>query len=264
MAEPCLHGTFQNYTSGFAALPGETGDQLRVTRTALGSLSSLGFAIRARFNSPGVSALTRLAGWAAIGATFTMLSDLRLRIGVLGAGFTTIGGAASTPPVPGLSSGTDVWLRGSVTVATAVCSYDYSFDMVGDYDDVGWRALGVPVVGTNAGVSPVLGSSNTVVIGSDSTSNASLLGRVYAFAELDSGAKTIEINGLNWPADPASSFVAQSGHTVNVLRSGSPATALTPPGQCSTRNTRGCAMAAANPVTATVPFDLACTSEREC
>ena len=106
----------------------------------------------------------------------------RLVVGSYGS--VRIGGAVSSalPSIPT----TPIWLRGHLDVATAVCSYWYSFDSTSDPDAVSWTSLGTPT-GSSAGMEPhsflsgaAVGSALLVGGSSHSSTTSSYFGTYYA------------------------------------------------------------------------------------
>lgn len=202
---------------GYLRLPGTLSNMATITRSALGSATAVEFAVRVSFNAIGV--LQSLAGWFSGGAEMFIGSNNKLQIYVAKTGGGLIGAIDSSVAVPGLATNTKIWLRGKVTTATAVCQYWYSVEDTNDYDAVNWIQVGTNVTGSNAAGTTDVSKSVTVGIGAPNFATVGLAGKLYAFVEAVSNAKTIEVDpsGL---ADGTTSFPAITGQTV-VLQTGS-------------------------------------------
>jgi hypothetical protein len=211
-------------TTGLIDFPGEIADYVSITRTVLGSLASLEFRVRVNFDTIGTQ--VTMCGWGSTNASFQRNSAHTLFIRVVNTAVASIGAANSPIAIPSLTTGTDIWLRGKVTVATALCEYWYSYDAYPD-----WISLG-SAVGINAGTTPLLTQSGGVFMGTNSTGLAGFPGNLLNFEEYDDGALTVKFDGvldLAGIAVAATTFPVSTGQIATVGRFGSPATVLVPP-----------------------------------
>lgn len=203
--------------SGFLYMPNTSGtdtNHLSLTRTALTVATSVEFAVKINPSIIGVN--HGLAGWSASGAAFELQSTNKLFIQVAKAsGFT--GAIVSSVVVPGLTVGTPVWLRGSVTASTGVCSYWYSYDTTNDYAFVNWIALGTPQTGTIGAF--VLTGSSTTYFGSEGATTIITRGSIYGAAESISSAVTIKID-CSGRVPATTSFAAVTGQTITLNSTG--------------------------------------------
>jgi len=203
---------------GYISLPGVIGNAVTFARSALGSVTVAEWAVRVTLNAVGVA--QGLAGWSGGGGGLALTSANKLNVGIAKTVSGTIGGADSSVAVPALAINTKVWLRGVVTVATAVCQYYWSDDDTNDYDAVTWTQVGTNVTGTNAAGAVDLTKTTTPIFGASTITVAGFAGKLYAGAEAISTAKTIEIDASDYPVDVAT-FVATTGQTATVATSGS-------------------------------------------
>lgn len=198
--------------NGYLNLPGVIGNYSSITRSALGGITHLEFAVRVQLDALG--SIQYLAGFSK--AVFNLTATNTLTISIRNSADTlTIGGQTSNASVPGITTGKKVWLRGRVQISNAQCSYWYSHEDTNDFDSVNWLDVGTPVTGTNAGATPHTASSTVPVFGTSDTTVAGFKGRLYAAVEVIDLNKTIEIDYSNKTA-AAASITALTGQTVNI------------------------------------------------
>ena len=202
---------------GYISLPGTINNAVTFTRSALGSVTAAEFAVRVSLDVVGVA--QNLAGWSGGGGGLSLTSGNLLNVGIAKTVSGTIGGANASVAVPGIVAGTKIWLRGIVTVATAVCQYYYSLTNTNDYDQVVWTQVGTNQTGTNAAGAVDLTKTITPIFGANTISIAGFLGKLYAGAEAISSAKTIEFDASDYPVNVAT-FVATTGQTATVATAG--------------------------------------------
>jgi hypothetical protein len=202
---------------GYLFLPGTTGNTTSAARSALGSATIVEFAVRVTLDAVGVA--QTLAGWHASGQGLALTSGNLLNIAVAKTVSGVIGGANSSVAVPGIAAGTKIWLRGIVTIATAVCQYYYSLTDTNDYDQVVWTQVGTNQTGSNAAGAVDLTKSVSPIFGSTSNTAAGFAGKLHAGVEAISGVKTIEFDLANQTTD-ASGFIATTSQSFGINTSG--------------------------------------------
>lgn len=183
---------------GYILLPGMIGNAVTFTRSALGSVTAAEFAVRVSLDAVGVA--QALVGWSGGGGGLSLTSGNLLNIGIAKTVSGMIGGANASVAVPALTAGVRIWLRGIVTVATAVCQYYYSLTNTNDYDQVVWTQVGTNVTGTNAAGAVDLTKTTTPIFGAITITAAGFAGKLYAGAEVINTAKTIEFDASDYPA----------------------------------------------------------------
>jgi hypothetical protein len=184
--------------SGYIFLPGVAGNAVTFTRTDLVTVTAVEFAVRVLLSA--VGAAQPLAGWNGGGGGLSLTTLNKLNIGIAKTTSGTIGGADSSVAVPGINTTDKIWLRGIVTVSTAVCQYYYSKTDTSDYDQVVWTQVGTNVTGTNAAGAVDVSKTDTPVFGSTDLTVTGFAGRLYAGAELINTAKTIEFDASDYSA----------------------------------------------------------------
>lgn len=184
--------------SGYIFLPGVIGNAVTFTRGDLSTVTAVEFAVRVLLSALG--AAQPLAGWNGGGGGLSLTTLNKLNLGIAKTVSGTIGGADSSVAVPGINTTDKIWLRGIVTVATAVCQYYYSKTDTSDYDQVVWTQVGTNVTGTNAAGAVDLSKTDTPIFGSTDLTVTGFAGRIYAGAELINTAKTIEFDASDYPA----------------------------------------------------------------
>ncbi len=202
---------------GYVSLPGIAGNHISITRSALGSLTTLEFAVRVSLVSIGVA--QKLAGWALGDAELTLDAANKLSVKVTSTTPTVIGGGLASVAVPLLAVNTKIWLKGKVTVSSAACDYAFSLTDTNDYDSAVWTTIGTTVTGTNAAAAVRLTNSTAAIFGTNAVANAGFAGKLHAASEYVNNAKTIEINP-GAVAAGASTFAALTSQTVTVASSG--------------------------------------------
>lgn len=180
---------------GYLLLPGTAGNAITFSRSALGSVTSVEFALRVYLDAVGVA--QALAGWSGGGGGLSLTAANKLNCGVTKTGGGLVGGADSTIAVPSLAVNTKVWLRGIVTASTGVCDYYYSYTNTNDYDAVVWTVIGAPIAGASGAVD--LTKTTTPIYGAVTLTVAGYAGRLYAGAEAINGTKTIEFDATDFP-----------------------------------------------------------------
>lgn len=202
---------------GYVSLPGIAGNAVTFTRSALGSVTVAEFAVRVALNAVGVA--QTLAGWSGGATGLSLTSGNLLNVAIPKTVSGVIGGANATTAVPGLAVGVKIWLRGIVTVSTAVCQYFYSLTDTNDYDQVVWTAVGTNPTGSNPAGAVDLTKTTTPIFGATAIGSAGFAGQLYAGAEAISSAKTIEFDASDYPAG-ATTFTATTGQTATVATAG--------------------------------------------
>ena len=202
---------------GYISLPGTTGNAVTFTRSALASVTVAEFAVRVSLDAVGVA--QALVGWSGGGGGLALTSGNLLNIGITKTVSGTIGGANSSVACPNLAVGVKIWLRGIVTVATAVCQYYCSTTDTNDYDQVVWTQIGTNVTGTNPAGAVDLTKTITPIFGANTITAAGFAGKLYAGYEGISTAKTIEFDASDYPVN-AATFIATTGQTATFQTSG--------------------------------------------
>jgi hypothetical protein len=185
---------------GYISLPGKIGNAITFTRSALGSVTVAQWAVRVSLDA--IGAAQPLAGWSIGGGGLALTAGNLLNVGIAKTVSGIIGGANSSVAVPNLAAGTKIWLRGDVTVLTAVCQYYYSLTDTNDYEQVIWTQVGTNVTGSNAAGSPDLTLTTTPIFGASAINAAGFAGKLYAGTEVVNTAKTIEFDASDYPATP--------------------------------------------------------------
>lgn len=183
---------------GYIWLPGVAGNNVTFSRLALASVTAVEFAVRVALDAIGVA--QPLAGWSGGGGGLALTSANKLNLGIAKTTSGTIGGADSSVAVPGLAINTKIWLRGVLTVATAVSQYYYSLTATNDYDQVVWTQVGTNVTGSNAAGAVDLTKTTTPIFGATDNAVAGFAGKLYAGAEFINTAKVIEFDATDYPA----------------------------------------------------------------
>ena len=163
-----------------------TGSFIVISRpSALSSLATMQWTIKVRLDEC-LPADSALSGFIAGIFPMRINADGRMIMSIWsveGQNLQLIGNAASVNAAP-IVVGQDIWLRGKLTMATALCEYWSSAD------GQTWNDLG-SAIGTNAGLTPLLTNSYQVMVGGVTQSGATFPGRIYEFAEQVNGVDAI-------------------------------------------------------------------------
>lgn len=199
---------------GYLDFPAKLGSYAIFNRTILGvAPTSFEYIARVRIDVAGTASV---GGWGSTNVYLTINANGTLFLRVLNVGGGNIGSVNSPSPIPNWGPGIDVWIRGKVTISSALCEYWYSLE---EKYPTAWISLGTPT-GTNAGTVPSVVASTTVVLGSNSSGIAGMDGRLYYFAEFLSGVETFRFDGsqdLAGVTAEATSFAPSLGQTNAVV-----------------------------------------------
>lgn len=143
------------------------------------------YRISARIEVGALGVNNWVVGWNTGDMHLGINSSNRLQVRLRNTLGNAIGNAQSSVEIPGLQPGDVVWIRGDIDIATATCTYYYSFADVENWWAVfyHWTQLGTPQVGSNAGTTVRVTNSDSFFVGSRGDGAVSTDVKVYSVTE---------------------------------------------------------------------------------
>ena len=148
-------------TPGYLNIPAGAGNHILLTRGSGGTSLGPEQYVKAVFNTLGGTdrVLTAVGN---DDVNLTLLSDNRLVFSAKTAGGATIGGVPSTVPVPGITTGTPIWLRAVLIPGTGKVTYYYATTNGPLPYPSTWSTIGTQTTGTTGVVNTANHSTLTV------------------------------------------------------------------------------------------------------
>ena len=176
-------------TNGWLDVPVTAANFGSYTRADVSAPTTFSMRVKVALVTDGVS--QTFVGWNTGDAGIGLNASNRPIVFIKNTLGNSIGNVAANAPIPGLSVGAAVWIRGDITISTGSISYYYSYDPGAHASSVAihWTQLGTAVAGTNGGTTPRVSNSDTVLFGVGTAV------KIYSFVEqLVAGTNSLEVN----------------------------------------------------------------------